>query len=829
MNWQIENVLQIAGFGMDCSIKMWDNFLLMTLIESSVLIVLLFIALIFLFRIQVKNKALRYEMAERKIIEETLRESEEKYRLIFEHSPLGLLSFDKNGVILACNDNFVKIIGSSQEALIGLNMLNLRDKKLVSAVQKALDGSAGLFEDIYQSVTSQKISHVRALFAPRGNKDCVVCGGVGIIEDVTARKQAEAEIEESKEKYRGLSEATFESIFLSEKGRCIEQNLTAEKIFGYTHEEAIGRYGTDWIAPEDRAMVMKNMLNGFEEPYEATALKKDGTTFPCILNGKMMRYKGKEVRVTSLTDITERKKAEATIQRNLRFIEALLKSIPVPVFFMDKAGRYLGCNELFCQIMGVTNEEIMGKTVVDLWPGEESELFFQQDLQLIANPENQVYESKLKNKTGNSIDVIFAKNAFYDENGLVEGIIGAFIDVTERKKMIASLEEALIKAESGNSLKTAFMNNISHEIRTPLNAIIGFSNLIILPEINNDEKVQYFSHLEESSHRLLGTITNYMDISLIASGNMEVRRNSINLRLLFLQLFAQFKPMCDNKNLVLHLEIPDKTECNLINSDEDLLRKIMTHLLNNAIKFTSKGEIFFGYSRKQLDLEDSTVPSERKTEIEFYVKDTGIGIKPEAVTLIFESFKQEEFSYNRGFEGSGLGLSIAQGLVQLLGGEIGLKSVKGSGSDFSFSLPFNGIPVVTSPKEKVYNPPLRDKPVILIAEDDESNLFYLQALLNKKHVSVISAINGKQAVDQCREHPEISLVLMDIKMPVMNGLQATSEIKTFRKELAIIACTAFGMSGDEKNALNAGCDDYLTKPISRSTLINKLKKYGVTV
>ncbi|MEI6138376.1 MAG: PAS domain S-box protein [Mariniphaga sp.] len=829
MNRQIENVSQIAGFGMDCSIKLWDNFLLITLIESSVLIVLLLMALLFLFRIQIKNRQLRKEIDERKKVEETLKESEEKYRLIFEHSPLGLLSFDKNGVILACNDNFVKIIGSSHDVLIGLNMLKLPDKKLVAAVQMALDGSAGLYEDVYQSVTSPKISHVRALFAPIGTKGCRACGGVGIIEDVTSRKLAESELEENREKYRGLSEATFESIFLSEKGRCIEQNLTAEKIFGYTHEEAISRYGTDWIAPEDRAMVMKNMLNGFEEPYEATALKKDGTTFPCILNGKMMHYKGKVVRVTSLTDITERKKAEATIQRNLRFIEALLKSIPVPVFFMDKVGRYLGCNELFCQIMGVTNEEIMGKTVVDLWPGDESELFFQQDLQLIANPENQVYESKLKNKSGNSIDVIFAKNAFYDENGVVDGIIGAFIDITERKKMIAILEEALIKAESGNSLKTAFMNNISHEIRTPLNTIIGFSNLIILPEISNEEKVQYFSHLEASSHRLLSTITNYMDISLIASGNMEVHPNPINLQFIFLQLYAQYKPLCDNKNLILYLEIPGKTEFNLIYSDEELLRKIMTHLLNNAIKFTSNGEIRFGYSLRINGFGDSKVPMVPSSEMEFFVKDTGIGIRPEALSLIFESFKQEEFSYNRGFEGSGLGLSIAQGLVQLLGGEIGVKSVKGAGSDFYFSLPFNGIPIGTTPIEKVDNPALQDKPVILIAEDDESNLFYLQALLKKKHVSVISAMNGKQAVDLCSEHPEISLVLMDIKMPVMSGLQATTEIKKFRSELIIIACTAFGIKGDEMNALHAGCDDYLTKPLSRATLIGKLKKYGVMV
>lgn len=1256
----------IAVLGMDFNAKLWDNFLLIELTESSVLIVILFIALLFLFRIKVKNWSLRNEMAGRKMVEETLRDSEEKYRLIFEHSPLGLISFDKKGIILACNDNFVKIIGSSKEVLIGLTMLNLADKKLVSAVQKALDGNAGLYEDVYHSVTSKKVSYVRALFAPMGEDVGCVGGGVGIIEDVTARKQAEGEIEENKEKYRGLSEATFESIFLSEKGKCIEQNLTAEKMFGYTHEEALGRYGTDWIAVEDREKVLNNILKGFEEPYEALALRKDGTTFPCILQGRMMHYKGREVRVTTLTDITERKqaehsfllsrerarqqrnaiakiaedevisstntigafqrlteeisnaihvsragiwlfsddktdlecislfnaetkehssgakltaadyplyfeainnesrisaadvqndprtieftenylaplgitsmldagiyaegelkgvvclehtaekrswhadeesfastiasivaqilandkrrlseealreseekyrndfmflrsiiesptdiiifaldknycytaftkfhketikkiwgvdiqigmnmlniisnpedrekakinfdralqgeyfvfteeygdekryrtyyedyyssirnsedrivgvsvfviditerkRAETTIQRNLGFIEALLKSIPVPVFFMDKKGRYLGCNELFSQLLGVTNEEIMGKTVVDLWPGEGSEIFLKKDMQLIANPENQVYESKLVDKTGNSIDVIFAKNVYYDENGHVDGLIGAFIDiteqkrieealrikdwaiesamnaiaiadlsgnlkyvnpaflklwgyktqeevlekspmsfwhivgneansldallkqgswssemvalnkdglffdvqveasmvldskgkpnsllasfadVTERKKMISSLEEALIKAESGNSLKTAFMNNISHEIRTPLNAIIGFSNLITMPEISSEEKIQYFSHLEISSHRLLSTITNYMDISLIASGNMEVHRNSIDLHLLFHQLCAQFQPFCDNKNLVLHLAIPEKTDGILFHSDEGLFRKIMSHLLNNAIKFTFEGEIIFGYTIKQNGLGDSALHTHPKTEIEIFVKDTGIGIKREALSVIFESFKQEEFSYNRGFEGSGLGLSIAQGLVQLLGGEIRLKSVKGSGSEFSFSLPFNGVPVSLVTEEMVDKPIIQEKPVILIAEDDEANLFYLESILNKKSISVISAINGKEAVDKCREHPEISLVLMDIKMPVMNGLQAASEIKMFRKELTIIACTAFGMSGDEKNALQAGCDDYLTKPVSRATLLGKLKKYGVKV
>ncbi|MFZ4520437.1 MAG: PAS domain S-box protein [Bacteroidales bacterium] len=253
------------------------------------------------------------DITESKLIHEALRESEEKYRLIFDYSPLGILSFDENGVISACNESFAKIIGSSVKRLFGLNMLNLPDKKLVSAIQESLNGHTGIYEDLYHSVTADKETFVRALFAPMHTGSGPPYPGVGIIEDVTARKRSEEEIKERKERYRGLSEAAFEAIFISEKGICIEQNPAAKKMFGYSSEEALGRYGTEWIAPEYRETVMENMLRGYEDPYEAVALRKDGTTFPCMLRGKMMHYKGRSVLVTSLSDISERKQAELRI------------------------------------------------------------------------------------------------------------------------------------------------------------------------------------------------------------------------------------------------------------------------------------------------------------------------------------------------------------------------------------------------------------------------------------------------------------------------------------------------------------------------------------
>ena len=395
--------------------------------------------------------------------------------------------------------------------------------------------------------------------------------------DITERKQTEFELEESRERYLGLSEAAFESIFLSQKGICIEQNNAAERMFGYTINEALGRYGTEWIVPEDREMVMNNMISGYEEPYEARALRKDGTIFPCMLCGKMMHYKGKTVRVTSLTDITKRKTAELELlrekekaeeneanfraifehsldaigitknginvlfnsaylklfgyidqdeligkslltqiapkeqerisqyvqmrsigepaptihetiglrkngeefplevkigqynlkgenytltiirditerkngdairRRNHRFTEALLRSIPTPVYFKDINGMYLGCNEAFSQKMGVSAEAIKGKSAIELWPGDLAEIYHQKDLQLLENPEHQIYETRISDKNSKLHDVIFAKDVFYDETGTVAGIIGAFIDITERKQAELQLQQSKMR------------------------------------------------------------------------------------------------------------------------------------------------------------------------------------------------------------------------------------------------------------------------------------------------------------------------------------------------------------------------------------------------
>lgn len=271
--------------------------------------------------------------------------------------------------------------------------------------------------------------------------------------------------------------------------------------------------------------------------------------------------------------------------------------------------------------------------------------------------------------------------------------------------------------------------------------------------------------------------------------------------------------MCEEKNIQFKLEIPKEAIGLTVHSDPEFIQKILDKLLENAIKFTKTGGIICGC---QIQTE----------HLSFCVKDTGCGIDNNKLDLIFEVFKQADTAITRGYEGSGLGLTIAKGLVTLLGGEIAVVSENGKGSVFSFTIPLTNAGISLSHDETATNKPNNtEKPLILIAEDDESNYDYLAIAMELSGYNYIHAANGQEAVDLCRQNPDISLVLMDIKMPVMHGDEATRQIRLFRPELPIVATTAHAQSGDEHRFLAAGCNDYIAKPIKKEKLLTIISKY----
>jgi CheY-like chemotaxis protein/anti-sigma regulatory factor (Ser/Thr protein kinase) len=302
-----------------------------------------------------------------------------------------------------------------------------------------------------------------------------------------------------------------------------------------------------------------------------------------------------------------------------------------------------------------------------------------------------------------------------------------------------------------------------------------------------------------------------MDISLIISGNMEVHTKPIDISSLLTNVFENFQKPSMKKNLELKMLFPDNAEQFILITDGEMLRKAVSKLVDNSIKFTEEGSVTLGFEILN-------------NEIEIFVKDTGKGIEKDAQELVYKNFMQENISNTRGHEGNGLGLSIAKGVIQLLGGTIRLESIKNVGTSMFLTLPY--VTSTTSSKQKNLTNEIKvdGVPIILIAEDDDHNYLYIETLLSKDY-KTLRACNGQEAVDLCKKHPDINLVLMDIKMPVMNGIEATLIIKHFRNDLPIIAVTAYAQSGDEFKIKEAGCDHYLSKPINKTELFSLIQKH----
>ena len=375
------------------------------------------------------------------------------------------------------------------------------------------------------------------------------------------------------------------------------------------------------------------------------------------------------------------------------------------------------------------------------------------------------------------------------------------------------------KAEASDRLKTAFIQNISHEVRTPLNGILGFSELIANPNIETERKAEFYTILTSSSNRLLNTITDYMDMSLIVSNNVNVQYESIKFSEIISQLSKDFQNACIIKNLNFNIFCDEKTKNAVFRSDPALLEKIINHMVDNAIKFTKEGSISINFNIEQ-------------SQLDFYIKDTGIGISKESQEKIFDVYTQESTSTTRGYEGSGLGLSIVNGLLKILGGKIRVESEKGAGAEFYITIPINNENKPGKNADKNTLPSTTDDnklPIILIVEDDFVNYTLFEAILEPHASQIFYARNGLEAIEICQLHPEISIVLMDVKMPVMNGLEATKEIKTFRKDLPVIALTAYAMSGDEHKMYEAGCDGYIPKPAKAKDILEKIANLGFSV
>ena len=408
------------------------------------------------------------------------------------------------------------------------------------------------------------------------------------------------------------------------------------------------------------------------------------------------------------------------------------------------------------------------------------------------------------------MDVTQRRNAeeqLKEKNEALEKSLG------EIQEINAELEKAKEKAEESDRLKSAFLANMSHEIRTPMNGIMGFAHLLKKPRLSGEKRQQYIEMIEQSGTRMLNIINDLIDISKIEAGQVEVHPSIFNINEQLRYLYAFFQPEAETKDLKLTLSKPIPDDQAFIYNDKDKFYLIFSNLIKNALKYTHEGRIHFGYLQKGKDLE-------------FYVEDTGVGIPGDKQQAIFDRFVQADMPTGSSYEGAGLGLSITKAYVEMLGGEIDLESEEGKGTRFSFTLEYEGKTAekgsgqYTTPGKQQADQ-LKDM-TLLIVEDDSTADLFITEILNGRCRKIVHAKNGKEAVELLREREDIDLVLMDIKMPEMDGYTATKKIREFNNDVVIIAQTAYALSGDREKAISAGCDDYLTKPIDEEEFFSVL-------
>lgn len=415
-------------------------------------------------------------------------------------------------------------------------------------------------------------------------------------------------------------------------------------------------------------------------------------------------------------------------------------------------------------------------------------------------------------RDGTLIPCSISAKMTFDVNGNPEKIIGSLRDITERKKVEEELIRAKDKAEESDRLKTAFLHNISHEIRTPMNAIVGFSTLLSEPDGDVQSRQSYTEVIMQSSDHLLSIITDIVDISNIEANLVKAVKNDVNVNTILKSVFNKYCLQAARMNLELSF-FPDLSDSDaVILTDGTKLTQILSNLVNNAFKFTAEGFIRFGYLVKN-------------DFLEFYVTDTGIGIPEEHHSLIFDRFYQVENSKSRMFEGTGLGLAISKAYVELIGGRIWVSSEVGTGSSFFFTIPFHkqNTKVENMTKDSVqqdYDFP--ERITILVAEDVDSNFKLIQFFLSKSNVNILRAKDGKEAVAKVSSE-KIDLVLMDIKMPVMDGYTATKIIRETNKNIPIIAQTAY--ADDNDVAMGCGCSSFISKPFDRHGLLKAIRAF----
>ena len=594
-----------------------------------------------------------------------------------------------------------------------------------------------------------------------------------------------------------------------------------KKMLGYEEDE-IGNSLKEWeerVHPDDLKQAWDDIekhFRGETDMYinEHRLLCKNGTYKWILDRGRVIEFTGdgKPLRMIGThTDISEIKEKEKILLENEALYRFLFEHNPAPMLIYERGTmNIMAVNEALCSNYGYTPAELQNMRLHELVVENERETLIERAAKVKGYSFSG--EWHVKRKDG-SLSVVLTHSHELTYEGKQARVI-AITDITYLKEIEQELIEARNRAEESDRLKTAFLANMSHEIRTPMNAILGFMELLKKPDLLQEDREDFMTIIEESGKRLLSTINDIIEISKIETGLVETNLKPENLYEVISTTLNLFKPLARAKGLEFRLKCPEKTElCNIL-TDRFKLESIITNLLSNAVKFTKEGYIETG-----LWLENDSII--------IYVKDTGRGIPADKLKAVFNPFYQADTTLSREHEGSGLGLAIAKAYSEMLHGRLWVESEPGKGSTFFLMIPLiksdsaQSIPEQGVDSKKELIRPSK----IIIADDEETSFLLLKTILAPYGITCLHAANGKDTLRILDNEKDVSLILLDIKMPVMDGYETVKKIRERNISIPVIAVTAYAFPSDREKALASGCNDYISKPIVKQELISKLKKY----
>lgn len=603
----------------------------------------------------------------------------------------------------------------------------------------------------------------------------------------------------------------------------IDANPEAARMIGLPAGEIIGKVCHRFVCPAEEGKCPITDLHQVVDNAERILITASMQEVPVLKTVHLCKVGDKEYLVDNFFDILALKANQEQVKKGENLLEKIYETSGVGMALLKPDASFFRVNSAFCRLTGYTQDELLSGSVTVTHPDdlEESEVIIKKLSEHIIT--SNVTEKRYINKKGETVHVIHHASLIRDVMGFSHLFIIQAEDITPLKK-------AMARAEESDRLKTAFLHNLSHEVRTPANAIQGFSQLLNQPGLSQAEREQYFDIIKQSVAQLLDILNDTVEIAKIETNQVNLLVKEFNLESFLNNLYRKAEKKFNRQISHLSnfkLEIPAGCESMTVNSDEFLLEQSMMCLLSNAFKFTNHGGVILGCVK------------ETGKKLRFYVRDTGIGIAPDKADAVFEKFRQVEETSTRFYGGLGLGLTITRGLVTLLGGTVQIQSELGKGTEVSLIIkqdePASAPATADSHVEKPPEPPSLKGKKILVAEDNDVNYEYILFALRRLGVSLLRAVNGKQAITMCRDHPDIDLVLMDVQMPGMDGYAATRQIRTFRPDLPIIAQTAYSVDFTKEQAIEAGCNHYLSKPIELkhltgivSEFINKSRKSGQT-